>query len=389
MEFDEVKEGTSIAVIGVGGGGGNAVNTMIEKSLSGVEFMVANTDSTDLRKSKAKIKIQLGKKTCNGLGTGSLPDKGESSAKESEEEIKSQLKDIDILFIAAGLGGGTGTGASPIIASIAKKMEILTIGVVSLPFENEGKKRKENAAQGVRKFKENVDTLLVFENEKLNSNFSDLLFLDAYTKADEILYNAIKAISDVINKTGHMNLDTADIIQVTSNKGYALIGIGESEGENRAATAAKNAITNPLLDTVALETCNAILVNITAGQDLKMSEVQEIMDLIENETGKDKNIFKGIIIDNEMEKKISVTAIATGLDNEIEEKLALFPENKKKKAEHDKELKEAQERIDLQSSYTKRVKNNQNPPPRTRNPKKKYKNIPEKEVPVFLKQLTN
>ncbi|MDD3052643.1 MAG: cell division protein FtsZ, partial [Candidatus Cloacimonetes bacterium] len=255
FEFDEQEFATKIKIIGVGGGGGNAVNTMIEHDLSDVEFIVVNSDIKDLKKSRAKIKLQLGRESCKGHGTGAKPDIGEKIAQESEEEIKSLLKDTDLLFIAAGMGGGTGTGASPVIASIARKLNILTVGVVSFPYTREGTLKKTNAIQGIKKLKEEVNTLIIFQNDVLRTCYPDLTYYESYKKSDEILLSAVKAFHDVINTTGYESLDFADLREVISQKGYALIGIGNAEGEGRSIKAAKDAITNPLLDSLSLETC--------------------------------------------------------------------------------------------------------------------------------------
>jgi len=382
FEYDETQFTTKIKIIGVGGGGGNAVNSMIDRSLKGVEFIVANTDISDLKKSKAKVKLQLGRHLCEGHGTGAYPDKGEEAARESEEEIKTLLKDTDLLFLTAGMGGGTGTGASPVIASIAKKLDILTIGVVSLPFENEGKMRKNNASDGIKKLKKEVDTLIVFQNEKLRENFSNMLFMEAFKKTDEILYNSVKAISDIINITGYINLDYADIKAITADKGYALIGVGEASGADRAVAAAQAAINNPLLDSMSLNSCDSLLINIAAGTDLRLNEVDDINDVITHQTGKEKNIYQGLIIDEEMVDKISVTIIATGLKTNLEEEL--IPQGNEKRVEitSSKEFEEITKRISLQEQ----LKQTQIKTPVM---EEKRNSLEQKETPLFLKQYTN
>ncbi len=306
---------TVIKIIGVGGAGGNAINTMIDHALVGVEFIAANTDMTDIKKSKAKVKMQLGKKTTRGLGAGADPSVGREAALESQEEIKGHLEGADMVFIAAGMGGGTGTGAAPVIASIAKEMGILTLGIVSKPFGCEGAKRKSNADDGIAKLAEHVDTLIVIPNEKLREFHADMMILEAFKKADNVLFEAAKAVSDIINLSGYMNVDFSDVRTVMKDMGYALMGTGVSEGENRAVKAAKEAISNPLLNDISLEGCKALLVNITTGYDMKMSEFDEVMHVITNESGSDANIITGMIIDEAMTGKISVTIIATGLNN--------------------------------------------------------------------------
>ena len=327
IEFDErpAQIGTNIKIVGVGGAGGNAVNTMIEKELYGVEFIAANTDISDLVKSQAKMKLQLGKKLTRGLGTGANPDVGNRSAEESKEEIISHLEGADMVFITAGMGGGTGTGAATVIAKIARDLGILTLGIVTTPFPFEGKKRHSNADEGLQNLREFVDTLIVIPNSKLCEIYSDLTLVEAFHRADNVMYEAAKAISDIINIPGLVNVDFADVKTVMQNMGFALMGTGTCEGENRAVMAAKAAINNPLLSDISLQGCKALLINITAGNDIKMSEFEEVSSVIVNETGSDANIIMGIIIDPEMVNKVSVTIIATGLSSLIEEKVLDFP----------------------------------------------------------------
>ncbi len=325
IEFDErpAQVGTNIKIIGVGGAGGNAINTMIINDLAGVEFIAANTDVGDLTKSHAKMKLQLGKKLTRGLGTGANPDTGSRSAEESKDEIKSHLEGADMVFLAAGMGGGTGTGAAPIIAKIAREMGILTLGIVSKPFPFEGKKRSDNAENGIRHLRQYVDTLIVIPNEKLCEIYGGATLKEAFNQADNVLYQAAKAVSDIITVTGYMNVDFADVKSVMQNMGYALMGTGVAEGENRAINAARAAIDNPLLNDISLAGCQSLLLNITAGSDILMSEFEEVSNVIVNETGKNANIFMGTIFDDSMAGKISVTIIATGLGKEEEADLPL------------------------------------------------------------------
>ena len=327
IEFDEkpTQIGTNIKIIGVGGAGGNALNTMIENNLYGVEFIAANTDSRDLAKSKANMILQLGKKLTRGLGTGANPELGARSAEESKEDIKSNLDGADMVFIAAGMGGGTGTGAAPIIAKIAREMGILSFGIVTSPFPFEGKKRAENAMYGIKHMREFVDTLLVIPNEKLCEIYSDLTLKEAFEKADDVLYEAARAVSDIINVTGLINVDFADVKAIMQNMGYALIGSGIAEGDNRAVNAARAAIDNPLLTHINLQGCQSLLLNITAGADILMSEFDEVSNVIVNETGKAANIIMGIILDDTKSGKIQVTVIATGLEKEEKEHTIDFP----------------------------------------------------------------
>ncbi len=317
LALDRSNE-TIIKIVGVGGGGGNAINTMINNGLTGVEFIAANTDGKDLRKSKAQTKIQLGMKKTQGLGTGANPGIGEESAIESTDEIRKALQGAEMLFIAAGMGGGTGTGGAPVIASIAREMGILTMGIVTRPFSFEGAHRRKNADHGISKLRENVDTLIVIPNEKLRDIYKDMAILEAFQKADNVLSDAAKAVSDIINLSGYISVDFSDVKTVMANMGYALMGTGISDGENRAVNAAKAAIANPLLSDITLDGCKATLINVTAGYDMKMSEFDEVSQVIINETGENANIIMGLVIDEKMTDKLSVTIIATGLSNESE-----------------------------------------------------------------------
>jgi cell division protein FtsZ len=365
IEFDEKPSqiGTNIKIIGVGGAGGNALNTMIENNLYGVEFIAANTDSRDLAKSKANMKLQLGKKLTRGLGTGANPEIGARSAEESKDDIKSHLDGADMVFLTAGRGGGTGTGAAPIIAKIAREMGILTFGIVTSPFPFEGKKRAENAMYGIKHLCEFVDTLLVIPNSKLCEIYSTLALEDAFHQADNVLYEAAKAVSDIINVTGLINVDFADVKSIMQNMGYALIGSGVAEGDDRAINAARAAIDNPLLTHISLQGCQSLLLNITAGHDILMSEFDEVSNVIVSETGKAANIIMGIILDDSMAGKIRVTIIATGLDKEGKTHLIDFPglpnieetteENVKIVKESDEEIKDIFARLNINKPATK------------------------------------
>ena len=314
LNQDEVPFGTNIKIIGVGGAGGNAINTMIEYNLQGVEFIVANTNILDLKKSQAKMKLQLGKEVTKGLGAGSNPEIGRKAAEESREDIKRLLKDTDLIFIAAGMGGGTGTGATPIIAQMAHEMGILTIGIVNRPFIREGKKRTVNAEKGIKKLREQVDTLIVVPNEKLKEIFPNMAVIEAFKKADDVLYEAAKAISDIIHFSGYMNVDFADVKTVMTNHGMALMGTGIGDGDNRAADATNTALNNPLLSDISVANAKGILINITAGKDFKLDEFEIITNEIVKKTGDEGDMITGLVFDDSMEGKIKVTVIATGLD---------------------------------------------------------------------------
>lgn len=320
LNHDEIPIGTKIKIIGVGGAGNNAINTMIQYDLKCVEFIAVNTDISDLKKSRAQIKVQMGREVTRGLGAGSNPDIGRKAAEESREELKKVLKDTDLLFIAAGMGGGTGTGASPIIAALAKEMNILTIAIVSSPFNCEGKKKIINAEKGLKKLKDFVDTLIVIPNEKIKLLGEDLTLIDAYKKTDNILYEAAKAVSDIIHFSGYVNVDFADVKTVMSNHGMALIGSAQAEGENRAIDAINMALNNPLLTEMSVEKAKGILINITAGTDFKLNEFETINNEIVKNTNDDDDIVIGVIFDDELSGKLHLTAILTGLESSVLQK---------------------------------------------------------------------
>ena len=305
-----------IKVIGVGGGGGNAVNTMISSSLQGVDFVVANTDAQALSVSSSPVKIQIGSKITKGLGAGSDPEVGKQSALESRDEIRPYLEGADMIFLTAGMGGGTGTGAAPVIAEIARECSILTIAVVTKPFQFEGKKRNIQAEDGIAQLRETVDTLIVVPNQRLLSlGGRNLSLMEAFKKADDILYQAVKGISDLILVPGLINLDFADVRSVMSSMGMAIMGTGVASGENRAVEAAQRAISSPLLEDNTIQGAHGILLNITGGPDMSLYEVNEASSLIQEEADEDANIIFGTVIDQNMEDEIRITVIATGFDD--------------------------------------------------------------------------
>ncbi|MCX5849971.1 MAG: cell division protein FtsZ [Deltaproteobacteria bacterium] len=307
-----------IKVIGVGGGGGNAVNTMISSSLSGVDFINANTDAQALGVSNSPIKIQIGAQITKGLGAGSNPEIGKQSAMESRDEIRPYLEGADMIFITAGMGGGTGTGAAPVIAEIARECSILTIAVVTKPFQFEGKKRNLQAEEGIAQLRDVVDTLIVVPNQRLLSlGGRNLSLLEAFKKADDILYQAVKGISDLILVPGLINLDFADVRSVMSNMGMAIMGTGVASGENRAVEAAQRAISSPLLEDNTIQGAHGILLNITGGSDVSLYEVNEASSLIQEEAHEDANIIFGTVIDENMHDEVRITVIATGFDNNM------------------------------------------------------------------------
>jgi len=304
-------------VFGVGGAGKNALNHMIEAGVPGVEFVVANTDAQDLAESNAKYKIQLGHEITRGLGAGADPEIGKKAAEDSRDEIIEHLTDIDMVFITAGMGGGTGSGAAPVIAEIARELGVLTVGVVTKPFMFEGPKRATNAEGGLAALKEHVDTVVVIPNQKLKEAVSrNTTFKEALKVADEVLLQATRGISDLITLPGLINVDFADIKTTMENKGAALIGTGDATGENRAKEAAERAMSHPLLEDLDIDGAADILLNITGGQDLTLFDVDEAMTTVQAAAGH-TNIIMGTVLDEALEGALRVTLIATGLDQTL------------------------------------------------------------------------
>lgn len=323
FELTEVcsENSARIKVIGVGGGGGNAVNTMISYSLRGVDFMIANTDSQALGASNSPVKIQIGSEITKGLGAGSNPEIGKKSALESRDSLRQYLEGADMIFVTAGLGGGTGTGAAPIIAEIGRECNALTVAVVTKPFQFEGKKRNIQAEEGIDQLREVVDTLIVVPNQRLLSlGGRNLSLLEAFKKADDILYQAVKGISDLIIVPGLINLDFADVKNIMSNMGMALMGTGVADGENRAVEAAQRAISSPLLEDNTIQGAHGILLNITGGPGMSLYEVNEASSLIQAEAHEDANIIFGTVIDENMGDEIRITVIATGFEDTTRKK---------------------------------------------------------------------
>lgn len=307
-----------IKVIGVGGAGGNAVNRMIEDGVQGVSFIAANTDVQALNSNNAEVKIQLGPKLTRGLGAGSHPETGQKAAEESEETIEDALKGADMIFITAGMGGGTGTGAAPVIAKIARETGALTVGVVTRPFSFEGPKRSKNAAEGIAKLKEYVDTLVIVANNRLLEIVDKKTpMMEAFKEADNVLKQGVQGISDLITSTDYVNLDFADVKTVMENQGAALMGIGRASGENRTVEATKMAISSPLLE-VSIDGAKQVLLNITGGPDLTLFEAQDASEIVSTAAGEDVNIIFGTSINPNLGDEVVVTVIATGIDDEAE-----------------------------------------------------------------------
>jgi cell division protein FtsZ len=302
-----------IKVIGIGGGGGNAVNTMIGGKLSGVDFMVANTDAQSLEASQAPVRIQLGGLVTKGLGAGANPEIGRRAALEDQERIREYLEGSDMIFITAGMGGGTGTGGAPVIARLAREVGALTVGVVTKPFIFEGKKRMRQADDGIEELKQCVDTLIVIPNQRLLSIAAKTTtMLEAFHKADDVLLQAVRGISDLIITPGLINLDFADVRTVMAEMGLALMGAASASGENRAIEAAQKAISSPLLEDISIQGARGVLINITGGPDLCLHEVNEAASMIQEEAHEDANIIFGAVIDESITDEIRITVIATG-----------------------------------------------------------------------------
>jgi len=311
---DNVMEGARIKVIGVGGGGSNAVNTMINAGLTGVEYIVCNTDLQALKSNLAPIKVQLGVATTKGLGAGANPEVGKKAALDEYEKLSEIIKDADMVFITAGMGGGTGTGAAPVIAKLAKEMGALTVGVVTKPFLFEGKKRFRQAEAGIANLEENVDSLITIPNQRLLFLAGEnLSLIDTFKKADDVLLNAVRGIADLINSTGFINCDFADVSTVMANKGLALMGTGVASGTDRAIKAATEAISSPLLEDISIDGATGIIINITGSQNMTMHEINEAATLIMEAADEEAEIIVGHVFDNNMGESVKVTVIATGL----------------------------------------------------------------------------
>ncbi len=322
-------DGTAtIKVIGVGGGGTNAVNRMVDSGIRGVEFVAVNTDRQALLLSKAASKIQIGEKITRGLGAGANPDIGAQAAEESKSEITEALRGADMVFVTAGMGGGTGTGAAPIVAACAKEMGILTIGVVTKPFTFEGKKRLSQADRGIESLKSKVDTLVVIPNDKLLQVIDrKTSIVEAFKMADDVLRQGVQGISDLIAVPGLVNLDFADVKTIMLNTGMAHMGIGRASGESRAEEAAKQAVQSPMLET-SIEGARGVIINITGGANLGLHEVNTAAELIQRSVDPEANIIFGAVIDETLEEDIVITVIATGFEEEDKSKLSTMPVNK-------------------------------------------------------------
>lgn len=320
FEFDEsIDQSAKIKVIGVGGGGGNAVNTMISCNVHNVEFIVANTDVQALRMSKAPVKVQIGAQLTKGLGAGANPNSGRDAAMEDREKLAEILKGADMIFVAAGMGGGTGTGAAPVIAEVAREVGALTVGVVTKPFSREGKQRLAKAEEGIRELKKHVDSLVVIPNDRLlGIAGKSMSILDAFKPSDDVLRQAVQGISDLITTSGMINVDFADVKAIMSERGMAMMGIGVASGENRAVEAATRAISSPLLEDIDISGAKGVLVNITGSSSMTMDEFDDASRIIHEKVHEDANIIVGLVIDETMGDNIKITAIATGFGDRFD-----------------------------------------------------------------------
>jgi cell division protein FtsZ len=348
FQFEETLDvAAKIKVVGVGGGGGNAVNTMIRCHVNGVEFLVANTDAQALRRNEAVMKIQLGSALTKGLGAGANPEVGRQAAEEDRQRLVEMFEGSDMVFIAAGMGGGTGTGAAPIIAAAAKEAGALTVGVVTKPFTREGRQRRKRADEGIKALRDVVDSLVVVPNDRLlGLAGKNMSILDAFKPADDVLRQAVQGISDLITTEGLINVDFADVRTVMSNRGMAMMGIGVAEGERRAAEAAHAAISSPLLEEVDISGAMGVLVNISGSSSMTMEEFEEASTIIHEKVHEDANIIVGLVIDESLGDTIKITAIATGFgdnfDVSVEEKSSFDIEEQRSQL-----LSQARAKVDL------------------------------------------
>uniref|UniRef100_C6DZL2 Cell division protein FtsZ n=1 Tax=Geobacter sp. (strain M21) TaxID=443144 RepID=C6DZL2_GEOSM len=320
FHFDEsIDQSAKIKVIGVGGSGGNAVNTMMSVGVAGVDFIVANTDAQALRMSKAQVKIQIGTELTKGLGAGANPNVGRDAALEDRDKVHEALKGADMIFIAAGMGGGTGTGAAPVIAEVAREHGALTVGVVTKPFSREGRQRLAKGEDGIKELKKHVDSLIVIPNDRLlGLAGKSMSILDAFKPSDDVLRQAVQGISDLITQSGLINVDFADVKSIMSERGMAMMGIGIGSGENRAVDAALKAISSPLLEDIDISGAKGVLVNISGSASMTMDEFDAASKVIHEKVHEDANIIVGLVIDETLGETIKVTAIATGFGDRFD-----------------------------------------------------------------------
>ena len=368
MKFEFVEEkrryNAKIKVIGVGGAGGNAINNMIAAKLKGVEFITANTDSQNLERSTCSYKIQLGPTVTRGLGAGADPEIGRMSAEESINEVRDALSESDMVFLTAGMGGGTGTGAAPVLARESRESGALTVAVVTKPFLFEGEKRMSRALDGIEKLKREVDTLIIIPNERLKSiGNGNTTFKDLIVRADDVLLNAVRGISDLIMSNGFINLDFADIKKVMEQMGTAIMGTGRASGENRAFEAAKQAVNSPLLEDISIDGARGLLMNVTGPPEMTMEEIDEASGYIKGEVDSEAEIFWGVVFDENMGEEIQITVIATGIDKEHHHKIVRLRDVTPEEAEDSWTVRVNGEGMEsLETPTFQRVKQEPEPP---------------------------
>jgi cell division protein FtsZ len=381
-----------IKVIGVGGAGGNAVNNMIEANLQGVKFIAANTDAQALIQSKATHRIQIGEKLTEGLGAGANPNVGREAAEENEKELRAALEDSHMVFITAGFGGGTGTGAAPVIAKICKDLNALTVAVVTKPFSFEARKRSRQAEEGIAALREVADTVITIPNDRLRGLADkNTRMLDMFKKADEILLNSVKGVTDLIMNPGHVGLDYADIRTIMSRAGMAIMGIGVASGEGRAIEAADRAISHPLLEDISIAGAKGVLINITASSDITMDEVMEASDRIHSEVGEDAEIIWGMALDETVGDEMRITVIATGIGSDEPQTIRRLNDYDPTYGGKVRELNPDERGgkvIDYETpSYIRRAENKMAPPEtKTVKPKGLIIDNGDLEVPTFLRR---
>ena len=320
---------TKIKVVGVGGGGCNAINNMINKGLSGVELIAINTDMQALRANKSENTLQIGEELTGGKGAGSIPEVGKKAAEESIEDLRESLKDSDMIFITCGMGGGTGTGASPVIAKVAKDLGSLVVGIVTLPFAWEGPEKTKFAKDGIAELRKHIDALIIIPNDKLiDTNDRKITFIQAYSEVDDVLYRATSGIAEIIVNHGYVNVDFSDVKTVMANQGDTLMGVGIAKGENRAVEATENALNSPFLDGISIKGAKHALINIVGGSDLAMFETNDVLKKFREYAGKDVNIIHGIMVNEEPNEELKVTIVATGFHSEAEQKVTKDEDNK-------------------------------------------------------------
>ncbi|MEC0283066.1 MULTISPECIES: cell division protein FtsZ [Terribacillus] len=382
LEFDTNMETlATIKVIGVGGGGSNAVNRMIEHGVQGVDFIAVNTDSQALNLSKADVKMQIGAKLTRGLGAGANPEVGRKAAEESKEQIQEVLQGADMVFVTAGMGGGTGTGAAPVIAQIAKELGALTVGIVTRPFSFEGRKRQTQALAGTDALKGSVDTLIVIPNDRLLEIVDkNTPMLEAFREADNVLRQGVQGISELIAVPGLINVDFADVKTIMADKGSALMGIGIATGENRATEAAKKAISSPLLET-SIDGAHGVLMNISGGTNLSLYEVQEAADIVTSAADQEVNVIFGSVINEDLKDEIVVTVIATGFDEAQIQQAMNAPRPKARPVE--KETQSTQQPATSERRREREELRRETPSPQQQQPRKQEEDT--LDIPTFLR----